>query len=152
MTPCLQKNFGNTFFRSEYMYHKRVKIMLEAKYVYLKTRAWKSDLVPPSEKILIPCLLPATRKIKKVPPKIWAWFLLSTGHHYYERKLHNECILRYSSTSVVTPEISQSYSNSVIFGDLAPSGAATLQRFLEPCLKLCFCLRLLRLFQCFIEE
>ena len=37
--------------------------------------------------------------------------------------------------SYLTPEICQSYSNSVFWGDLTPSGTSTLQRFLKPCLQ-----------------
>ena len=80
-------------------YLKIIMCLLSQKEKNLEVaRAWESDLVPPSKKINIPCLFPAARKIKKVPPKIWAWFLLSTGHHYYKRKPHNKCILPYSST------------------------------------------------------
>jgi len=74
---------------------------------HLLTRAWESDLVPPSKKINSPCLLLAAMKIKKVTPIKWAWLLQCNPL----TKRSNKYILLYSNLYSTTSILLQKSLN-----------------------------------------
>ena len=99
-------------------------------------RVGESDFLPPSKKINNLFYLPAARKMKKLPKK---YGLGSSSPPDIIFISANHTI----NTSSLTP-VHLPYSRNLpillqfcVFGDLTPSGAAMLQRFLEPCSQHC---------------
>jgi len=99
---------------------------------FLLTRAWESDFVPPSKRINNSCLPPAARKMKKIPPKIWAWFLLSTCHNYYKRKPCNKYILPYSSKDALLQKSANLTPILCFWGTLLPAALLRCNAFSSP--------------------